>query len=237
MKMYVDSDCRRNDDEAIGAAACVIHMKAGRKRTRTRAIPPDENPTNQRADITSIILALQQALARYDKLHSTPYLQVTIYTGSRMVRGLMSTFIHQFAKNGWLSSSGIPVANQDLMKEASKLDDAVRALGDVEYIWVPRSQDSEADEAANSVMDLMEEISSRCDPGWFYKVCFWCRFDSAWGLLSAWRDVVVRVGKQLPGAGKMTGSMDQIFSQLQTSAFHNSMPKAEASKTALICIC
>ena len=172
MKMYVDSDCRRDDDEAIGAAACVIHMKAGRKKTRTRAIPPDENPTKKRAHITAIILALQQALAKYERLHSAPYLQVTIYTGSRMVQGLMSTFIHQWVKNGWLTSRGIPVANQDLMKEASKLDKAVRGLGDVEYIWIPRSQNSEADEAANSVMDLMEEISDQCDPGWFYKVCF-----------------------------------------------------------------
>ena len=225
--MYVDSDCRRDDDEAIGAAACVIHMRAGRKKTRTRAIPPDENPTNKRAEITAIILALQQALARYDKLHSAPYLQVTIYTSSRRVRGLMSTFIPQFAKNGWLSFSGIPVVNQDLMKEASELDEAVRRLGDVEYIWIPRSQNSEADEAANSVMDLMEEMS-QTDPGWFYKVCFGCWCDSAWGLLTAWRDFVVRIGKQLPRTGKMTGSMDQTFSQLQTSAFHNSMPKAEA---------
>ena len=209
MKMYVDSGCRLSDDPyvpgAIGAAACVIHMKAGRKKTRTRAIPPDENPTKKRAEITAIILALQQALARYEKLHSAPYLQVTIYTGSRMVQGLMSTFIHQFAKNGWLTSSGTPVADQVLMKEASRLDDAVRELGDVEYIWVPRSQNSEADEVANSVVDLMEDISDQCDPGWFYKVCFGCRVDSAWGLLIAWRNVLVGVGKQLTGVAMTKG--------------------------------
>ena len=205
MKMYVDSGCRRNDDsEAIGAAACVIHMKAGRKKTRTRTIAPDENPTKKRAEITSIILALQQALAKYERLHSAPYLQVTIYTDSKMVQSCMSTLIHQWAKNGWLTSSGIPVANQDLMKEASELDEAVRDLGDVEYIWIPRSQNSEADEAANSVMDLMEEMS-QIDAGWFYKACFGCRFDCAWGLLTAWRDVVVGFGKQLPGIAMIKG--------------------------------
>ncbi|KAK0507322.1 hypothetical protein JMJ35_010360 [Cladonia borealis] len=200
MKMYVDSGCRRDDDsEAIGAAACVIHMKAGRKKTRTRAIDPDEYPTNKRAEITAIILALQQALARYDKLHSAPYLQVTIYTSSKYAQGCMSTWKHHtwkypWVKYGWLKSRGNAVANMDLIQEASKLDEAVRELGDVEYVWISRSQNSEADEAVNSVMDLMEEIS-QYSPGWFYKVCFGCRFDSAWGLLTAWRDVVVRVGK------------------------------------------
>ena len=72
-EMYVDGGCRRNGySKAIGAAACVIHMKAGRTKTWTRAIPPDENPTNQRAEITAIVLALEQALAKYDRLHSAP---------------------------------------------------------------------------------------------------------------------------------------------------------------------
>ena len=160
MKMYVDGGCRRNGySDAIGAAACVIHMRAGRTKTWTRAIPPDENPTNQRAEITAIILALQQALAKYDRLHSAPYLEVTIYTDSKYAQGCMSTWIYQWSKNGWLNSRGNPVANRDLIQEASNLDDAVRVLGDVEYVWIPRSQNSEADAAANLVMDEMEELS------------------------------------------------------------------------------
>ena len=71
----------------------------------------------------------------------------------------MSTWIYQWSKNGWLNSRGNPVANRDLIQEASNLDDAVRALGDVEYVWIPRSQNSEADEAANLVLDEMEELS------------------------------------------------------------------------------
>ena len=203
MKMYVASGCRDNDySEVIGAAACVIHMRAGRTKTRTRAIPPDENPTSKRAQITAIILALQQALARYSKLHSAPYLQVTIYTSSKYAKSWMSAWKHHTwkdssAKHKWLNYRGNAPANMDLIQEVSKLHEAVREIGDVEYVWIPRSQNSEAEEAADSVMDLMEELSG-CKPGWFYKVCFECRSDSAWGLLTAWRDVVVRVGKQLP---------------------------------------
>ena len=159
MKMYVDGGCRRNGySDAIGAAACVIYMRAGRTKTWTRAIPPDENPTNQRAEITAIILALQQALAKYDRLDNAPYLEVTIYTDSKYAQGCMSTWIYQWSKNGWLNSRGNPVANLDLIQEASNLDDAVRDLGEVEYVWIPRSQNSEADKAANLVMDEMDEL-------------------------------------------------------------------------------
>ena len=50
------------------------------------------------------------------------------------------------------------MANLDLIQEASNLDDAVRDLGEVEYVWIPRSQNSEADKAANLVMDEMDEL-------------------------------------------------------------------------------
>ena len=199
MKMYVDGGCRRNGySDAIGAAACVIYMRGGRTKTWTRAIPPDEHPTNQRAEITAIILALEQALAKYDKLHSAPYLEVTIYTDSKYAHGWMSTWRYHAWKYPWVNSQGNAVANADLIKEAFKLHEAVRELGDVQYVKIPRSQNSEAREATDSVMDLMDELSGY-NPGWFYKVWIGCRFDSAWGLLTAWRDVVVRVGKQLPG--------------------------------------
>ena len=158
MKMYVDGGCRRNGySSAIGAAAYVIHMRAG--RTETWTSPIYENPTNQRAELTAIMIALQKALAKYDRLHSAPYLQVTIYTDSKYAQGCMSTWIYQWAKNGWLNSRGNPVANLDLIQKASNLDDAVRDLGDVEYVWIPRSENSEADEAANLAMDEMEELS------------------------------------------------------------------------------
>ena len=71
----------------------------------------------------------------------------------------MSSWKHQWSKNGWLNARGNPVANLDLIQEASNLDDAVRNLGNVEYVWIPRSQNSEADEAANVAMDKMEELS------------------------------------------------------------------------------
>ena len=159
MKMYVDGGCRHNGySNAIGAASCIVYMRYGRKKTYTRSIPSSETPTNQRAEITAIILALQQALAKYDRLHSAPVMKVTIYTDSKYAQGCMSTWIYQWAENGWRNSRGSEVANRDLIRETSALDDAVRELGKVRYVWIPRSENWEADEAANAVMDGMEEM-------------------------------------------------------------------------------
>ena len=193
MKMYVDGGCRGNGySGAIGAAACVVHMRAGRKKTWTRVMLSDENPTNQRAEITAIMLALEQALARYDRLHSAPVLDLTIYTDSKYAQGCMSTWIHQWSENGWLNSRGSPVANRDLIQEASDLDDAVRVLGKVEYVWIPRSQNSEADEAANLAMDQMEEPSEYgLIKNMIEMVCFKCAVNLSCCLLTTACEVVV----------------------------------------------
>lgn len=58
--------------------------------------------------------------------------------------------------NGWINSRGYEVANRDLIQEASNLDNQVQALGDVNYIWISRSENDEADELCNDVLDEME---------------------------------------------------------------------------------
>ena len=72
----------------------------------------------------------------------------------------MSTWMHQWAENGWRNSRGGEVVNGDLIREARGLDDAVRELGKVKYVWIRRSENWEADEAADLVMDEMEEYGS-----------------------------------------------------------------------------
>jgi len=48
---------------------------------------------------------------------------------------------------------GYEVANRDLIQLASDLDDRVKELGSVRYIWVPRSENMEADQACNEALD------------------------------------------------------------------------------------
>ncbi|KAL2068913.1 hypothetical protein VTL71DRAFT_15251 [Oculimacula yallundae] len=154
MTIYVDGGCRGNGQPgAIGAAAAVFKLRHGRQKIWTVSLPHYPPPTNQRAEITAIILALEQALEKYDELDSSPYLNVEICSDSRYAIGCMTQWIYRWSSNGWRNAAGNPVANQDLIRRASDLDDRLREEGDVSYIWVPREENTDADRACNEVMD------------------------------------------------------------------------------------
>ena len=84
IKIHVDGGCRANGQPgSIGAAAAAFKDASGRFHGETTEdLPSYTAPTNQRAEITSVILGLRMALKRYDQLHSDPWLDVTIYSDS-----------------------------------------------------------------------------------------------------------------------------------------------------------
>jgi ribonuclease HI len=65
----------------------------------------------------------------------------------------MTEWIHKWCRNGWINSAGNEVANKELIQEASGLDDKVKELGDVKYIWIPREQNEDADRYCNQALD------------------------------------------------------------------------------------
>jgi len=154
MEIYVDGGCRGNGQPgAIGAAAAAFKTKFGRYKAWTMALPRYPAPTNQRAEITAIILALEKALEMYDDLDSYPRLKVKIYSDSKYAIGCMKDWIYKWSSNGWINAAGNEVANRDLIQEASDLDDRVAEVGDVEYIWIPREENQFADELCNDNLD------------------------------------------------------------------------------------
>lgn len=160
MRMYVDGGCRRNGyEDAIGAAACVIQKKWGRTSTWTRSLPSHygcPTPTSQRAELTAIIQALEIALQEYQELDGNPNLRLTIHTDSKYAHGCMTDWIYKWTRNGWVNAAGNQVANRDLIEKASDLDDQVKELGTVDYVWIPRSENQDADEAVSNRLDDME---------------------------------------------------------------------------------
>lgn len=156
MEVYVDGGCRGNGQPgSIGAAAAVFKTKYGKRKTWTRELPRYPPATNQRAEITAIMLALELVLERYDGLDSYPRLKVKLHSDSKYAIGCMTDWIYRWTQNGWKNAAGHEVANRDLIEEASDLDDRVKDLGDIEYIWIPRSENQEADEACNDALDDM----------------------------------------------------------------------------------
>lgn len=68
----------------------------------------------------------------------------------------MTDWIYKWTRNGWVNSAGNEVANRDLIEKASDLDDEVKELGTVDYVWIPRAENQKADEAVSNVLDEME---------------------------------------------------------------------------------
>ncbi|KAI0906556.1 ribonuclease H-like domain-containing protein [Ustulina deusta] len=158
MEFYVDGGCRGNGKPwAIGAAACIMMKRHGSYASQSLELPRDPEPTNQRAEMTAIIMALEWALKRYHELDSNPRLAVRIHSDSRYAINCMDNWIYKWTRNGWVNSSGYEVANRDLIEEASDLDDRLQELGSVDYIWIPRSENQAADELCNDKLDEIDD--------------------------------------------------------------------------------
>ena len=156
MNMKVDGGCRRNGySNAVGAAAIVVIRKYGGWRSWTRDLPSYPTPTSQRAELTAIIFALEKALEKAEDLDNDPFMRVNIDTDSKYAYGCMTDWSFKWRTNGWINSAGNEVANRDLIEEAVDLDDQVERHGKVTYGWIPRYENSVADQA---VRDRLDEI-------------------------------------------------------------------------------
>lgn len=158
MEIYVDGGCRGNGQWwAVGAAAAVFKERGGRYTGGwTRRLPSYPSPTNQRAEITAIILALKRALEKYRNLDSDPYIDVTIYSDSRYAINCMTTWVYKWVRNGWRNAAGDEVANRDLIEEAYDLHCELKEEGDVDYTWIPRDENDVADDMCNRALDEQE---------------------------------------------------------------------------------
>ncbi|KAH7111352.1 ribonuclease H-like domain-containing protein, partial [Dendryphion nanum] len=96
-------------------------------------LPKYPYPTNQRAEITAIIIALEQALQKYDSLETSPYMDMTAMSDSKYAIQCMANWIYKWSQNGWVNAARYQVANQDLIKRASDLDNELKRRGTVTY--------------------------------------------------------------------------------------------------------
>ena len=68
----------------------------------------------------------------------------------------MTDWIYKWTRNGWINAAGNQVANKDLIEKASELDYKVKELGTVDYVWIPRDENQDADGAVNDLLNEME---------------------------------------------------------------------------------
>lgn len=155
---YVDGGCRGNGDyDAIGAAAAVRETRYCRWIYKKKLPYDGTRHTNQRAELLAIIIALKKSLKLYRQLDGTPYLELTIHSDSRYVVDCMTKWIYKWSKNGYINAAGNSVANEDLIRKASDLEDELLEFGDVDWKWIPRARNETADDVCNELLDEMED--------------------------------------------------------------------------------
>ncbi|KAI0431403.1 ribonuclease H-like domain-containing protein [Xylaria sp. FL1042] len=159
MEFYTDGGCRDNGRPwAIGVAVCLSMTRLRTYNTMSRELPPDPRPTKNRAEITAIMMALEWTLEKYGELDGRPTLSVRIYSDSQYAIGCMDSWLNGWRQNEWRNSAGNEIVNRDLIEQAADLDDQVRRVGSVDYIWIPRSENRVAARICNEKLEEMDII-------------------------------------------------------------------------------
>ncbi|KAL5348177.1 hypothetical protein ACLOAV_006657 [Pseudogymnoascus australis] len=154
MRIYVDGACRNNGYYgAEGSAAAVFKLGNRILQSHKYRLPDHPTPTNQRAEITAIIVALKQAINKHGDLDAYPRLDVKILSDSDYAVRCMNEFVFKWVEIGWVTAAGRPVKNQDLIEEAFHLLNELKELGKVRIRWIPRGENQEADQLCNDILD------------------------------------------------------------------------------------
>ncbi|KAF3317131.1 hypothetical protein TWF173_000382 [Orbilia oligospora] len=159
MVFKVDGACRRNGRRGSTAVAAACLFKPGGRSYIPRVKHLKGNkpaPTNQRAEILAIIIALEWALERYSELSGRPCLDVTIQSDSEYAVNSMTNYIKKWIGNGWYNAAGRPVTNRDLFQRAVALENKILDIGQVSYNWIPREKNLDAD------IECREALDSTC---------------------------------------------------------------------------
>ncbi|KAJ7039901.1 ribonuclease H1 [Mycena alexandri] len=172
LDVWTDGACRRNGhDGAVGGAG--VWFPRFPPGCRSEPLPPSPKPTNQRAELTAIILALEEALRKQNITCATnprpPFFVLNVNTDSQYAVSCLTEWIFNWMHNGWLTTNYQPVQNADLIQEADSLRVTLEESfggGKVNFTWVPRAQNTDADRLANEGCDEAERFAAALQADW-----------------------------------------------------------------------
>ena len=134
VELFTDGACSGNPGPG-GWAYLLRHPASGRERTDAGGDPAT---TNNRMELSAVIegLGALNAPSRVD-----------LYSDSKYVLDGLKSWIHNWKKNGWRTSSKQPVKNEDLWRALDQL----RQTHDIEFHWVK----GHADHPENTLVDQL----------------------------------------------------------------------------------
>ncbi|CAJ2506498.1 Uu.00g006280.m01.CDS01 [Anthostomella pinea] len=165
MTFYVSSGFRDYPrSSAIGAVAACSMFAGGNLYWYTTAYLDRRGaiPTEQRAGITAIVVALEWALYEYDNRRSgNPPLRLTIYSDSEYVTRCMRQNIAAWERNDCVHSDGRAIYDLDLWRYIAYLNRRVRDLGPVYYMRISREENIDAVPRCIEALDRRESEEQR----------------------------------------------------------------------------
>jgi ribonuclease HI len=117
INIYADGGCRGNP----GPGGWGVLMQTGSAEKELWG--GEANTTNNRMELTAVIRALE-ALKRPSVL--------SVHTDSQYVQKGISTWIHNWKRNGWRTADKKPVKNADLWQ----ILDATAQQHEIKWLWV-----------------------------------------------------------------------------------------------------
>jgi ribonuclease HI len=122
-----------------------------------RALPSCPSPTNQRAELTATVLAIQIARHRFKKWDIRVRLHVVIESDLKYAMNCMNIWVNKWCSNGWTNAAGYRVANRDLLEDALYWEDKLLRSTTIAYTWIPRSMNECADRQCNIELDSLQK--------------------------------------------------------------------------------
>ena len=108
--------------------------------------------TNNAMEMTAVIMAIQECLKR--GIH-----EIRLFTDSTYVKNGITSWIKNWKKNGWHTSTGTPVKNRELWVQ---IDSLSRQMKIVEWHWVKaHNGNAENEEVDKLARDFAKNISHR----------------------------------------------------------------------------
>jgi ribonuclease HI len=115
LRIYTDGGCSGNPGPGGWAYVFVLQTFQG-KQIITQNKGSEKNTTNNRMELTAVIMALRALKTKPDVPR-----QAAVYTDSQYVQKGITEWIHTWKRNAWKTSDKKPVKNKELWEELDLL--------------------------------------------------------------------------------------------------------------------
>lgn len=147
IEIYTDGACLGNP----GPGGWGVLLKA--KNTQREIYGGVSKTTNNQMELTAVIKALELL----NELDAPNPIKATIYTDSQYVQKGITTWIHNWKKNGWKTSSRKPVKNADLWRRLDEL----AGMHDITWEWVKGHAGHPDNERVDALACQAADIANR----------------------------------------------------------------------------